>query len=167
MPLKLPALDPAALAPRAGSSLPEHFRVRMFPRETRALGTALGLTKLGINLTVLPPGKESSLRHFHTHEDEFVFLLEGELVLRSDESEQVLTAGMCAGFAGGIASAHQFVNRGQASAIYLELSNRDRADRAEYPDDDLAWGWTADGKPTVDIDNSSRQGSQVEHNSPG
>jgi uncharacterized cupin superfamily protein len=135
--------------PRVGSQLPEHIRGRVLPRETRALGTALGLTKLGINLTVLPPGKESSLRHYHTHEDEFVFVLEGELVLRTDEGEQLLTAGSCAGFAAGVADGHQLINRSTAPARYLELSNRDAADRAEYPDDDLAWGFTADGQPTV------------------
>jgi uncharacterized cupin superfamily protein len=73
----------------------------VLPREKRALGDALGLTKIGVNLTTLPPGKESSMRHFHTREDELVFVLEGEVVLRTDEGEQVLTAGTCAGFPAG------------------------------------------------------------------
>src|ERR671919_2769756 len=99
---KPPALDPATLPPRSSSGYPEPFRSRVLPREKRALGDALGLTKIGVNLTTLSPGKESSMRHFHTREDELVFVLEGEVVLRTDEGEQVLTAGMCAGFPAGV-----------------------------------------------------------------
>src|SRR5262252_5738294 len=97
MPTK-PALDPLTVAPRNSSGYPEPFRSRVLPREKRALGDALGLTKFGVNLTTLPPGKESSMRHYHTREDELVFVLEGEVVLVTDEGEQVLTAGMCSGF---------------------------------------------------------------------
>src|SRR5437870_13339781 len=98
MSLKRPALDAADVEPRSSSGYPEPFRSRVLPREKRALGDALGLTKIGVNLTTLPPGKESSMRHFHTREDELVFVLEGEIVLRTDEGEQVLTTGMSAGF---------------------------------------------------------------------
>src|SRR5919108_5320834 len=101
MPLKHPALDPAAVSPRSSSSYPEPFRSRVLPREKRALGDALGLTRIGVNLTTLPPGKESSMRHYHTHEDELVFVLEGEVVLRTDEGEQLLTAGGWGGFSAG------------------------------------------------------------------
>src|SRR5436305_8313736 len=93
-----PALDPATLQPRSTSGYPEPFRSRVLPREKRALGDALGLTKIGVNLTTLFPGKESSMRHFHTREDEMVFVVEGQVVLVSDEGEQVLTAGTCARF---------------------------------------------------------------------
>lgn len=139
MTLKLPALDPANVSPRSTSGYPEPFRSRVLPREKRALGDALGLTKLGVNLTTLPPGKESSMRHFHTREDELVFVLEGEVVLRTDEGEQVLAAGMCAGFPAGSKNGHQLVNRSDRLARYLEISNRDLDDRAEYPDVDLAY----------------------------
>src|SRR5690606_39557814 len=101
MPLNPPALDPNTLDPRISSGYPEPFRTRVLPREKRALGDALGLTRVGVNLTTLPPGKESSMRHYHSHEDELVYVLEGELVLRTDEGEQVLTAGMCAGTPAG------------------------------------------------------------------
>jgi uncharacterized cupin superfamily protein len=84
---KGPALDPASVSPRTSSGYPEPFRSRVLPREKRALGDALGLMKIGVNLTTLPPGKESSMRHFHTREDEFVFVLEGEVVLRTDEGD--------------------------------------------------------------------------------
>ena len=145
MALKLPALDPAEVAARSTVAMPEPFRSRVLPREKRALGNALGLTKLGINLTTLLPGKESAMRHFHSHEDEFVFLLEGEVVLRSDEGEQVLTAGMCAGYAAGSRNAHQLVNRSDRPARYLEVSNRDTSDEVEYPDEDLALRRGPDG----------------------
>src|SRR5690606_17183430 len=92
-----------------------------------------------------PPGKESSMRHFYTHEDELVFVLEGELVLRTDEGEQVLTAGTCAGFPAGVRHGHQLVNRSDRPARYLEISNRDPEDAAEYPDVDLAYGKAAGG----------------------
>lgn len=134
-----PALDPSTVPARSTSGYPEPYRSRVLPREKRALGDALGLTKIGVNLTTLPPGKESSMRHFHTREDELVFVVEGEVVLRSDGGEQVLTAGMCAGFAAGSRNGHQLVNRSDRPARYLEISNRDPEDGAEYPDDDLAY----------------------------
>src|SRR5256885_3469657 len=105
--LRRPALDPARIEPRSTSGYPEPFRSRVVPREKRALGDALGLTKIGVNLTTLFPGKESSMRHFHTHEDEMLFVIEGEVVLRSDEGEQVLTAGARAGFPPGQANRQQ------------------------------------------------------------
>lgn len=147
MPLKPPALDPASLSPRTGSGYPEPFRSRVLPREKRALGDALGLTKIGVNLTTLMPGKESAMRHFHTHEDELVFVVEGEVVLRSDEGEQVLTAGMCAGFPAGVKDGHQLVNRSDRPARYLEVSNRDPEDGAEYPEVDLLYRKGPGGAP--------------------
>jgi uncharacterized cupin superfamily protein len=141
-----PALDPGAIEPRSTSGYPEPFRSRVLPREKRALGDALGLTKIGVNLTTLMPGKESSMRHFHTREDEMVFVIEGEVVLRSDEGEQVLAAGTCAGFPAGGRNGHQLVNRGDRPARYLEISNRDPQDSAEYPDVDLACRKSADGR---------------------
>ena len=93
MPLRRPALDPPTIEPRSDSGYPEPFRSRVLPREKRQLGTALGLTQFGVNLTTLPPGKESSMRHWHTHEEEFVYVLEGEVVLRTDAGEQLLSAG--------------------------------------------------------------------------
>ncbi len=145
MPLKRPALDPADVQPRSSSGYPEPFRSRVLPREKRALGAALGLTKIGVNLTTLPPGKESSMRHFHTREDEIVFVLEGEVVLRTDEGEQLLAAGTCAGFPAGTKNGHQLVNRSDRPARYLEISNRDPEDSAEYPDVDLAYRKAPDG----------------------
>jgi len=139
MTLHKPALDPAALEPRNTSGYPEPFRSRVLPREKRALGDACGLTRIGINQTTLAPGKESAMRHWHTHEDEIVYVLEGEVVLRTDAGEQVLSAGMCAGFKAGVEDGHQLVNRSARPAVYLEISNRDAEDSAHYPDVDLRW----------------------------
>ena len=139
MAIALPALDPTTLEPRTGSGYPEPYRSRVLPREKRALGDALGLTRIGVNLTTLMPGRESSMRHWHTHEDELVYVLEGEVTLVTDAGEQTLVAGHCAGFAAGSRDGHQFVNRGERPAVYLEISNRDPADEAHYPDVDLLY----------------------------
>ena len=139
MSLTKPALDPMTLEAHTGSGYPEPYRSRCLPREKRRLGNALGLTKIGINHTTLPPGKESSMRHWHTHEEEFIFVLSGEVVLRTEGGEQVLTAGMCCGFPLGTSDGHQLINRGSEPAVYLEVSNRDPHDAAEYPDVDLLY----------------------------
>jgi uncharacterized cupin superfamily protein len=154
--LSLPALVPDSVSPRISSGYPEPFRSRVLPREKRALGDALGLTKIGINLTSLPPGKESSMRHHHTHEDEFVFVVEGEVVLRTDEGEQTLTAGTCAGFPAGTPNGHALVNRSARLARYLEISNRDPADTAIYPDVDLAYRRDETGRHVFSRKDGSR-----------
>jgi uncharacterized cupin superfamily protein len=133
----LPALDPADAPSRDDTGYPEPFRSRVLPREKRRLGDACGLTRIGVNLTTLAPGKESSMRHWHTHEDEFVFVLDGELVLRTTEGEQTLKAGMCAGFPAGVPDGHQLLNRTDRPVRYLEISNRNAADSVHYPDVDL------------------------------
>lgn len=146
MKLRPPALDPASVTPRTSSGYPEPFRSRVLPREKRALGDALGLTKIGVNLTTLPPGKESAARHWHHREDELVYIVEGEVVLVTDEGEQTLGAGACAAFPAGKPNGHHLINRGSKPARYLEISNRDPEDVAEYPDVDLAYKKGPDGK---------------------
>ena len=136
--LRLPAVDPAAVPPRTSSGYPEPFRSQVLPREKRALGDAAGLTKIGINLTTLMPGRVSSMRHTHTAEDEFVYVVEGEVTLITDGGEQLLRAGQCAGFPAGSTDAHQLANRGTTPVRYLEVSNRDDNDGATYPDVDMA-----------------------------
>lgn len=140
-------LDPSTVTPRTSSGYPEPYRSRVLPREKRALGDPFGLTKIGINLTTLPPGKESSMRHWHTHEDEFVYVVEGEVVMRNDTGEHVLRAGMCAGWPAGDRNGHQLVNKSDRPARYLEVSNRHPEDGAEYtdPDVDLAYSKAPDG----------------------
>ena len=131
--LRLPALDPATVDERRGSGYPEPFRSRMGDRVKRRLGDACGLTRFGVNLVVLAPGGQSALRHWHTQEDEFVFVLDGEVVLVTDDGEQVLRAGDCAGYPAGKPDGHHFVNRSGAPARYLEVGNRDPAREAVLP----------------------------------
>lgn len=143
MSLKKPAIDPQGIEPRTGCGYPEPYRSRVLPREKRALGDAVGLTKIGVNLTRLAPGRESSMRHWHTHEDELIYVLEGEVVLRTDNGEQTLVAGMCAGFPAGSQDGHQLINRSNQPAVYLEISNRDERDMAHYSDSDVDMLWNS------------------------
>jgi uncharacterized cupin superfamily protein len=151
--LRLPALDPATVAQKRGSGYPEPYRSRMGDRVKHRLGDACGLTRFGVNLVTLPPGGQSALRHWHTLEDEFVYVLDGEVVLVSDGGEQTLRAGDCAGYPAGKPDGHHFINRSGGTARYLEVGSRDDADVAHYPDDDLAYakdgsGYThKDGRP--------------------
>jgi uncharacterized cupin superfamily protein len=137
--LDLPALDPATVAEHRGSGYPEPYRSRMGDRVKRRLGDACGLTRFGVNLVTLAPGGQSALRHWHTLEDEFVYVLSGEVVLVTGAGEQSLTAGMCAGYPAGARDGHHFLNRSTAAATYLEVGNRADGDNALYPDDDLMW----------------------------
>jgi uncharacterized cupin superfamily protein len=148
MSLIKPALESVAVEPVSRSGYPEPYRSRVMPREKRRLGDALGLTKIGVNRTTLPPGKESSMRHWHSHEEEFIFVLEGEVVLRTNEGEQVLVAGSCAGFPAGVDDGHQLINRGDRPAVYLEVSNRDAEDTAYYSDTDVDLIMDASGAAT-------------------
>jgi uncharacterized cupin superfamily protein len=141
MPVSKPALDPQTVAAVSTTVYPEPYRSRVLPRHKRPLGDALGLTRIGINLTTLAPGKESSMRHWHTEEDEFVYVLEGEVVLRSEGGEQSLGAGMCAGFPAGTADGHQLINRSGRPAVYLEVSNRAPSDTCYYSDTDVDLVW--------------------------
>ena len=143
--LELPALDPADVPEVRRSGYPEPYRSRMGDRAKRRLGDACGLTKFGVNLVTLAPGGQSALRHWHTLEDEFVYILAGEVVLISEGGEQILGTGMCAGYPAGKRDAHHFVNRSNAPAQYLEIGNRIEGDNAFYPDDDLMWVETESG----------------------
>ena len=135
--LRLPALDPATAEETRGSSYPEPYRSRVGDRVKRRLGEACGLTRFGVNVVTIAPGGQSALRHCHTLEDEFVYVLDGELVLVTNDGEQVLRAGDCAGYPAGKRDAHHFINRSGAPARYLEVGNRTEGDTAFYPDDDL------------------------------
>jgi uncharacterized cupin superfamily protein len=143
--LRLPALDPATVAQKRGSGYPEPYRSRMGDRVKHRLGDACGLTRFGVNLVTLPPGGQSALRHWHTLEDEFVYVLDGEVVLVSDGGEQTLRAGDCAGYPAGKRDGHHFINRSGGTARYLEVGSRDDADVAHYPDDDLAYATDGSG----------------------
>ncbi len=140
------ALKAADVAVLSRCGYPEPFFSRVMPREKRALGDAFGLTRFGVNLTTLAPGRESSMRHWHDREDEFVYVLEGEVVLVRDDGEQTLVAGMVVGFPAGVADSHQLVNRSDRPAAYLEIGSRDPDDTPTYADVDLAYGPGPDGE---------------------
>jgi uncharacterized cupin superfamily protein len=137
--LKLPALDPSTVPAVAGSDYPNVFHGVVERGQRQRLGDALGLRNFGVNLTRLPPGCASSLRHWHSKQDEFIYMLEGELVLITDAGEQVLTAGMAAGFPAGRRDGHHLINRSGSDALFLEIGDRSPADEGEYPDHDMIW----------------------------
>jgi len=132
-----PALDPSSVPARKGSVYRHPYREQLAGRQKRALGDALGLTHFGVNLVELGPGAWSSPRHWHSREDEFVYVLDGELTLVTEDGERRLTAGMAAGFPAGVEDGHHLVNRSDGPARYLEVGSRFVDDVAFYPDIDL------------------------------
>ena len=134
-PLAVVALD---AAPRTQpSNYPEPFRTMVTDRVKRPLDDLFGLSNLGVNITTLPPGTISALRHAHTQQDEFVYVVSGSLVLHTDEGRTELSAGMCTGFKAGSGNAHQLRNESTMDAVYLEVGDRTPGDKVSYPDDDL------------------------------
>jgi len=133
---KLPVLDPKAVEGLRRTGYPDKFKPLVAGREKRLLGNALGLQNFGVNLVKLEPGAQSAMRHWHSQQDEFVWMLEGELALVTDAGEQVLTPGMCAGFPKGKGDGHHLVNRSAKDAWYLEVGDRSAGDVVTYPDDD-------------------------------
>ena len=133
----MPKIDPAAAPKLVGSSYPSPFDEPCRGRRALRLGEAAGLTQFGVNLVTLAPGAWSSQRHWHSHEDEFVCVLEGELVLIEDEGEAVLRPGECAGFKGGVRNGHHLVNRSDKPAYFIVVGGRDDGDGGEYSDIDM------------------------------
>jgi len=120
------------------SNYPEPFASRMLKREKRPLGDLFGLANFGVNLTRIAPGGESALRHAHTKQDEFVYIVEGRPTLVTDAGRTALAPGMCAGFKAGTGDAHHLVNETDADVVYLEIGDRTPGESASYPDDDIA-----------------------------
>lgn len=134
----MPKIDVASAPLRTGSGYPEPFDRPCLERARRQLGDASGLTQFGVNLLTLPPGAWSAQRHWHSAEDEFVWVVEGEVVLVTDAGEQVLRPGDCAGFPAGAPDGHHLQNRSQVNAIVLEIgSRRPEDDGCDYPDIDM------------------------------
>ncbi len=144
-------IDSEALPKSVGSGYPPPYGAPCAARVRQRLGDAAGLTDFGVNLLRLPPGTWSSQRHWHTAEDEFVYVLEGEVVLVTDAGEETLRQGDCAGFKAGAPDGHHLQNRSQADAVLLEVGSRKAEDAADYPDIDLRYspdGYTRkDGSP--------------------
>ena len=119
------------------SNYPEPFATRMTRREKRPLGDLFGLSNFGVNLTKLAPGGVSALRHAHTLQDEFIYVLAGHPVLHTDEGRTELSPGMCAGFKAGTGNGHCLINESDDDVMYLEIGDRAPGDEGSYPDDDL------------------------------
>ncbi len=148
-------IDPSQVPSLTGSNHPDRFKSVVAGREKKRLGDIAGLQNFGVNLTTLAPKSRSSLRHWHTKQDEFIYVLSGELTLITDQGESILQAGQAAGFAAGEEDGHCLYNHTEAIASYLEIGDRTPDDQAHYPDDDLiakaseqGWQFThKDGKP--------------------
>lgn len=135
---KTVAVAASEVAPRTKPSLyPEPYASRVNGRIKRQLGDVFGLTNFGVNLTRLEPGSMSALRHCHSRQDEFIYILEGAPTLITDAGEIRLAPGMCAGFKAGEGDGHHLVNRTGEDVVYLEIGDRTPGDGAFYPDDDL------------------------------
>jgi uncharacterized cupin superfamily protein len=133
----MPKIDVSAVAVRVGTGYPEQFNAASAGRTRKRLGDAGGLKDFGVNLMTLPPGKWSSQRHWHSHEDEFVYVLEGELVLVEDGGETVLRAGDCAAFRKASGNGHHLQNRSSGVAVYLEVGSRQPDDLTTCSDVDM------------------------------
>lgn len=119
------------------SNYPEPFASQMAGRQKRPLGDLFGLTNFGVNLTRLAPGAVSALRHAHTKQDEFIYILQGQPTLYTDEGRTKLSPGMCAGFKAGTGNGHRLINETQEEVVYLEAGDRTAGDEGSYPDVDL------------------------------
>jgi uncharacterized cupin superfamily protein len=134
----MPKIDIAAAPKRVGTAYPAPFDKPCDERARIQLGDAAGLDQFGVNLLTLKPGVWSAQRHWHSHEDEFVWVVEGEVVLIDDAGETVLRAGDCAGFKAGERNGHHLVNRSGRDARVLEIGTRNPAeDGCDYPDIDM------------------------------
>ncbi|MET0429093.1 MAG: cupin domain-containing protein [Microvirga sp.] len=141
----MPKIDMAAVIAVKGTGYPAPFDAPCTDRVRQRLGPAGGLADFGVNLMRLPPGNWSSQRHWHSHEDEFVYVLEGELTLIEDDGETVLRAGDCAAFPKGTGNGHHMINRSGTTATYLEAGSRSRADVITCSDIDMMSA-NADGR---------------------
>ena len=132
------AIDAVSVPPRTLKTVyPEPFASRVAGREKRKLGDFFGLKNFGVNLTRLAPGAVSALRHAHSRQDEFIYILQGSPTLVTDEGQTQLQPGMCAGFPAGTENGHHLRNETQELVVYLEVGDRSPGDQAIYPDDDL------------------------------
>jgi len=133
----MPKIDIAKIPLDSRTGYPPPYDRVVVGRERVRLGNAAGLDQFGVNLTTLKPGAASALRHWHAREDEFIYLIEGELVLIKDDGETVLGPGDAAGFKANSGVGHHLVNRSQRDAVYLEIGTRSKYETVEYPDADL------------------------------
>ena len=133
----MPKIDFSTVPVRKGAGYPHPFNEPCAGRTRRRLGDAGGLRDFGVNLMSLPPGGWSSQRHWHSHEDELVYVLEGELTLIEDGGETLLHAGDCATFPKNTGNGHHMINKSAATALYLEVGSRNPADLTTCSDIDM------------------------------
>lgn len=147
MPEKPIAIRASEAPPRARpSNYPPDLLAKIGTRVKQPLGDLFGLRNFGVNLTRLPPGAASALRHAHALQDEFVYILQGTPTLVTDAGETPLSPGMCAGFPAGTGDAHHLVNRSGEEVVYLEIGDRTPGESVDYPDDDLMVRPDAEGR---------------------
>jgi uncharacterized cupin superfamily protein len=132
----MPKIDIGAVPIDTSTFYPQQFRDVVTGREKQKLGNAAGLTQFGVNLTRIKPGAASAMRHWHQHEDEFIYVVQGELVLVENDGEVLLKPGDAAGFKAGVDNGHCLINRSTRDALYLEVGTRAASDRVDYPDVD-------------------------------
>lgn len=130
-------INPENVPESTGSNYPQQFKAAVAGRVKKRLGNAAGLQNFGVNLVKLAPGSCSALRHWHSRQDELIYVLEGEVTLVTNAGEDVLKPGMAAGFPAGEADGHHLVNRTNADVVYLEIGDRTPGDEVDYPDEDL------------------------------
>jgi uncharacterized cupin superfamily protein len=143
---RLPAFDPMDVPESNATTYPEPLRAPNQLRYNRRLGNHAGLKNFGVNLTRIVPGGQSSYRHAHSTQDEFIYVLEGEVVVETNDGSQVLKPGMCVGFPAGTGDAHRFVNRTATNVLLLVVGDRSAGDEIVYPDVDLHGKLQPDGK---------------------
>jgi uncharacterized cupin superfamily protein len=142
----MPRIDIATIPAQQIASYPKEFAAVISGREKQRIGDAAGLTQFGVNVTRIKAGSASALRHWHEEEDEFIYMIEGELVLRENDGETVLKLGDAAGFKAGSGIAHCLINRSQRDAVYLEVGTRAKCERVHYPDVDFLMERDASGR---------------------
>ncbi len=141
----MPKIDIDTAPSRTGSSYPGDLKRSNEDKLRVRLGDAVGLTQFGVNLSTIPPGSASALRHWHKHQDEFVWVVDGEVVLVDDSGETVLRTGDAAGFTAGDGNGHCIVNRSDRPAKILEVGTRTPTEHVQYPDNDLVLDITETG----------------------
>jgi uncharacterized cupin superfamily protein len=138
-------VDTANVPESNATTYPAPFRDLAARRWNRRLGRILGLTNFGVTITRIEPGGQSSCRHWHARQDEFVYVLSGEAILETDAGEHRLTVGMCAGFPAGLRNGHRFVNRGETDVILLVAGDNTPGETVHYPDVDMHLTVAPDG----------------------
>ncbi len=130
-------IDPQKVSGKRSSNYPQQFQALVAERIKKKLGDVAGLKNFGVNLVTLEPGSSSALRHWHSKQDEFIYILSGEATLVTNAGEQILQAGMAAGFPAGEEDGHHLLNRSDTDVVYLEIGDRTSEDTVNYPDEDL------------------------------